>query len=272
MTTETIAAPDAVKSESHAPVADVKTETPTQETPTPETAKAEDGTEQVKPEEKELSPAEQRRKERNRERWREMQERQQNAERRAASAEAELAKLRNAPKLDRSQFEDPDEYLAALSAQKVRESFAGDHEAVAKSAREEAKQAVFEAWDAVRADARERIPDFDQYVNGDTPIHARMARPLVESEHAAEIAYYLGRNREEANQLAHDFETNPARALIRFGKLEAMVSKPAPKTHSSAPKPPPVLSGSSSPPAFDPKTASVSDMRAHLVRMKVIRA
>lgn len=269
--TEMIPASEAVKSESPAPVA-AETDKSAEQGTTPEAAKAADGAEaeKVETEEKELTPGELKRKERNRERWRERQERLENAERRAAQAEAELAKIRSSPKLDRNQFEDPDEYVAALSAQKVRESFAQDHETVAKQARQEAAQEVFRSWDAIKKEARQTMPDFDQYVNDDTPIHARMARPLIESDVAAEVAYYLGRNPEEAKALYEEFEFSPARALRKLGRIEAQVSKPSPKTHSSAPKPAPILSGSSSPPAFDPKSAGVSEMQAILRKAGIL--
>lgn len=265
-----IPAPEAVKSESPAPVAVETDKSAAQEENTPEAAQAADGTEPIETEKKEPTPGELARKERNRQRWQSMKEERQTALAEAARLRAELDRIRST-RVDPTQYDDPDDALAARTAQKVRESFAGDYEQQAQRHTARAEQAVVEAWSAIKDDARERMPDFDAVVTDSTPIHQRAAPFIVESEKAAEIAYYLGKNVEAARELYREFETNPARALIKLGQIEAKVSTAAPKSHSSAPKPAPVLSGSSSPPAFDPKNGSVSDMRAHLKRMGVIR-
>jgi hypothetical protein len=268
---ENVPAPDAVKSESTtpAPVAVETDKSATQDT-TPEAAKAADGSETIETEKEELTPGQLARKQRNQEKWRAMKEERFHALAEAERLRSELTRIRNT-KIDPSQYDDPDDALAARTAQKVRESFAGDYEQQAQRHTQRAQDAVVEAWSAIKDDARERLPDFDSVVTDSTPIHARAAPFIVESDMAAEIAYYLGKNVEIARDLYNEFERNPARALIKLGQIEANVSKPAPKTHSSAPKPAPVLSGSSSPPAFDPASASVADMRAHLKRAGVIR-
>jgi chromosome segregation ATPase len=270
MTTEMIPVPDTVKSESPAPVAVETDKSAAQDVTTPETAKAADGIEQLKPEEKELSESEKKRKERNRERWRMFNEQRQQALAEAARLRAENERLRS-NRIDYSAIEDPDERLATMSAQKVRESFAGDYEQQARTQQARAESAVVEAWSAIKEDARERMPDFDSVVTDTTPIHQRAAPFIVESEKAAEIAYYLGKNVEVARDLYNEFERNPARALIKLGQIEAKVSTPAPKPHSSAPKPAPILGGSGAPPGFDASKSSVSDMQQQLKKWGVIR-
>jgi hypothetical protein len=188
----------------------------------------------------------------------------------AARLRAELDRIRST-KVDVSQFDDPDDALAARTAQKVRESFAGDYEQQAQRHTQRAEQAVVEAWSAIKEDARERMPDFDSVVTDTTPIHQRAAPFIVESDKAAEIAYYLGKNVDVARDLYNDFERNPARALIKLGQIEAKVSAPAPKQHSSAPKPAPVLAGSASPPSFDPARSSVGDLQKQLKSWGIIR-
>jgi hypothetical protein len=267
---EMIPASEAVKSESPAPVAVETVTSASQDTSTPEAAKAADGSEQTETEEKkEPSPAEQARKERNRQRWQAMKDERLQALSEAARLRAELDRIRNT-KVDVSQYDDPDDALAARTAQKVRESFAGDYEQQAQRHTARAEQAVVEAWSAIKEDARERMPDFDSVVTDTTPIHQRAAPFIVESEKAAEIAYYLGKNVEVARDLYNDFERNPARALIKLGQIEAKVSMAAPKAHSSAPRPAPILSGSSAPPAFDPKTSGVSEMQAILKKAGIL--
>lgn len=268
---DVIPAPEAVKSESTpAPVA-VKTDTPTQDASTPEAPKA-DGSEQpeLHEEKKEPTPGEIARKERNRQRWQAMKEERQAALSEAARLRAELDRLKSTS-VDYSNIEDPDEALALRTAQKMREMSAETYDQQVKAQHKRANEAVVEAWSAIREDARERMPDFDQVVNDDTPIHPSAAPFIVESEKAAEIAYYLGKNPDVARDLYVDFERNPAKALIRLGQIDAKVSAPASKPVSSAPKPAPILSGSASPPAFDPASAGVSDMQAMLRKVGVLR-
>lgn len=271
----TVPSPDAVKSEPDpAPAAD-KPETSAAET-TPDAQKADgESAEQTAAKgepspEKEPTPGEIARKERNRQRWREMKHERETALARAVAAEAELHRIKNA-RVDYSSIDDPEEALALRTAQKLRESFAGEHEATAQQARQQAETALFEAWDTIKSDMRERVPDFDSVVTKDTPIHARAAPFIVESDRGGEIAYYLGKNPDVAQSLYRDFDTNPARALIALGRIEAQLSKPEQKAASRAPKPVPTLSGSASPPGFDPGTASVDDIASHLKKAGVIR-
>lgn len=220
--------------------------------------------------EKELT-AEERKRERNRERWREMNRTRDEALRRAQVAEAELQRIKSNPQRDYSQFQDPDERLAARTADMVRQSMAPDHEAQAAQMRAESDRAMREAWRIAQDDARARIPDFDQVVNDRTPIHQRAAPFIVESEKGPEIAYWLGKNPDAARDLYHKFESQPAQALLELGRIEARLSAPPPKTVSSAPKPAPVLNGGVSPLGFDPGKSGVDDFAAQLEKAGIIR-
>jgi len=260
-------APDAVKPETPSPAPAV-TEQKSAETTTPQPIEAAGTEEQQKPAAEE-SPdkqptAEDRKRERNRERWRQMNQARDDALRRAAAAEAELARIKSGQQPDFSQYQDPDERLAARTAHMVRQNMAGDHETQAKVAREEAQRAMAEAWNVAREDARSRIPDFDQVVTDRTPIHQRAAPFIVESEKGPEIAYWLGKNTDAARELYQRFESNPAQALIELGRIEARLSTPPPKPVSTAPKPAPVLNGGVSPLGFDVHSASVDDVAAML--------
>lgn len=270
--TTTAPASDAAKSaELPAPAAETP-DSAAVKSVTTDAAKAADGTSENQTpdlEKKEPTPGELARKERNKQRWQAMKSERQQALQEAARLRAENERLlRSTP--DYSQIQDPDEALAARTAHKVREMTASDRDVDIQRHQAQAEAALFSAWDAIKEEARAAMPDFDAVVNERTPIHPRMAPVLVESEMAGELAYYLGKNPQEANSLAHMFETNPARALVEFGRLEAKVSKPAAKAVSQAPKPAPSLNGSAAPPAFDPAGSSVADMRAHLKRMGVI--
>ena len=215
--------------------------------------------------------ADDRRRERNRERWRQMNQTRDDALRRAALAEAELARIKSGQTPDFSQYTDPQEQLAARTAHMVRQNMAGDHETQARVAREDAQRAMAEAWNVAREDARARMPDFDQVVTNQTPIHQRAAPFIVESEKGPEIAYWLGKNPDAARDLYQKFETAPAQALIELGRIEARVSAAPPKPVSTAPKPAPTLNGGVSPLGFDIKTASIEDTAAMLRKAGLIR-
>lgn len=221
-------------------------------------------------EKKEPTPSELARKERNRQRWQQMKQERQEALQRASWAEAELARIKNS-RLNLADVTDPDEALALRTAQRVREMSAGDQEARAAQERARADQALVEAWNATKDDMRARVPDFDQVVTDQTPIHKHAAPFIVESDVGGEIAYWLGKNPDAARNLYQQFETNPAQALVELGRIEARVSAPALKAVTKAPKPAPTLSGVASPPSFDVGSASVSDVATELRKAGIIR-
>lgn len=215
------------------------------------------------------------RQERNKQRWQEYKAAKEVIPARLQLLERELAQLKSAPPPDLSQITDPGEEIAERAAWKIRQQSAQDKSAAIDSERQavafEQQQKMLAAWDEARADARERIPDFDQVVNDRTPIHQRAAPFIVESEKGAEIAYWLGKNPQAAQALYSQFETAPARALVELGRIEARVSAPAAKTVSTAPKPAPILNGGVNPLGFDVGKASVNDVAEQLRKAGIIR-
>jgi hypothetical protein len=280
MTDITIPAPAAVSPEptTTTPAAPAVTATPdisaeptTPQAPTPAGTTDQQPAATTESLEKQPTEAELKRKERNRERWRQMNQTREDALRRAQAAESELYRIKTAKAPDFSTFTDPQEELAARTAHKVREMSAGDHEANARNLRADADRAMHEAWEVTKEDARARMPDFDQVVNERTPIHARAAPFIVESEKGADIAYWLGKNPDAARDLFNKFESAPAQALVELGRIEARLSAPAAKTTSTAPKPATVLNGGVNPLGFDASRAGVSDMAAHLRKAGIVR-
>jgi hypothetical protein len=223
-----------------------------------------------KPDEKEPTPGELARRERNRQRWQAMKQERHTALAEVARLKAENDRLRSNP-IDYSKIEDPEEALALRTAQKVKESFAGDYEHQAKQHQDRANDAMMQAWDAIKEEMRAKAPDFDSVVTDQTPIHPRMAPYIVDSDKGGDLAYWLGKNPAAAQDLFRKFESSPAIALIELGRIEAQLSAPASKPVSAAPRPAPVLSGGSNPPAFDAATASVSDMAGQLRKAGIIR-
>ena len=212
------------------------------------------------------------RQERNRERWQEFKAAKDYT---IKSLEAEVQRLRAKTAPDLTNIIDPDDVIAEKTAWKIQQSSVAEKEqalAVEREARAVAQQqAMNETWQDVIEDARTRLPDFDAVVTDKTPIHARAAPFIVESEKAGDLAYYLGKNPKEAAALYDQFETAPAKALIELGRLEARLSAPKAKTVSTAPKPAPVLSGGANPLAFDISRASVEDVAIQLRKAGHIR-
>lgn len=215
------------------------------------------------------------RQERNRQRWQEYKEAKAIVPARLASLEQEVARLRGNAQPDFSQIVDPNEEIAERAAWKVQQREQEKAEARLQAERDtaaaEQSRRLSAAWEESIEDARERIPDFDQVVTDKTPIHARAAPFIVESEKGADIAYWLGKNEKAAQDLFNKFNTAPAQALIELGRIEARLSAPAPKTLSTAPKPAPTLSGGANPLQFDQNRASVDDFAGQLRKAGVIR-
>lgn len=216
------------------------------------------------------------RAERNRQRWQEYKQAKEIIPQRLHLLERELAALKGAAPPDFAQITDPQEELAERTAWKVRQQSAQEREAVINQERQlaafEAQQKMSAAWMEQVAEARERIPDFEAVVMTDkTPIHQRAVEHIVESDVGAEIAYWLGKNPDEATRLYQAFETDPRRALKEFGRIEARLSAPPPKTTSTAPRPAPILRGGTNPLAFDANKATPADMEAHLRKAGIIR-
>ena len=236
---------------------------PRVEKPAGETEQDASGAE--KPEAKEeLTQGELKRRERNKERWQQMKE----TARRAESAEAELYRLKYTKQPDFSQIEDPSDELAERTAWKVKQSNA--EEQVVR-ARQDRVSSLAQSWNETTESMREKIPDFDAVVTERTPIHARAAQHIIESEKGGDIAYYLGKNPDAARSLYDKFESSPAQAFIELGRIEARLSAPKAKTVSTAPKPASTLNGGSNPMAFDPDKSSITDMQAYLRKSGVIR-
>lgn len=214
------------------------------------------------------------RQERNRARWQEYKEAKAIMPARLAALESEVARLRGAQAPDFSQIQDPTEELAERTAWKVRQQTAAEAEARLKEQKDaataETSAKLAAAWMEAVEDARERIKDFDSVVTDKTPIHARAAPFIVESDKSAEIAYWLGKHPKDAEALYAKFESQPAQALIELGRIEARLSAPEPKRVSTAPKPANTLAGGAAPLAFDGSKASVGDMQSWLKKAGVI--
>ena len=142
-------------------------------------------------------------------------------------------------------FQTYDEYLAALAAHKSGAEWdrrqKNEIEGQTKAERErlqrlqdERKQAMAESWTGQVEEARTRYADFDTVFDDRVPVTDFMAEIIASSDVGADVAYYLGTNRQEAAQIAR---MQPYEAARHLGRIEARAMSPTPQRHSEAPAP-----------------------------------
>lgn len=168
------------------------------------------------------------------------------AKREAEALRRQIQELKggNDPAPTREQFRDFEEWQAALAAHTVMSKMTArdeariekqvqEREAAQMQAAQKAKQALAEQWVDQVADARGRYADFDQ-VAFTAPISDGVAEMVAQSEIGADLAYYLGKNRDTALRIS---QLSPVEAARELGRLEATLSRPRPPTQTQAPDP-----------------------------------
>lgn len=143
-------------------------------------------------------------------------------------------------------FDDYTEFVAAKAvwrhAQQAAERDANEAgteaEAIRKRAeaiRHQEEQYVAQAWGDQVNDARQRYADFeDVALNPSVPITTSMAEIIRTSDMGADLAYYLGKNKAVAADIA---KMQPIEAARAMGRIEAQISAPRPRTETKAPDP-----------------------------------
>ncbi|MFV1627949.1 hypothetical protein [Phaeobacter sp. JH203A] len=172
------------------------------------------------------------------------------AQDRAARLQAELDRVKGVES-DRpspDNFHDHDEYLAELSAykaeQRMKDRQVKDLEREAEESTRQTQELhqreVEEALGNLAAqfdDARSRYADFDAVARDTTlPINENMAYFMGLSENGADVAYFLGTNRD----LAADLARMPAPELagaMRMLERTVKAQSPRPRTTTTAPDP-----------------------------------
>lgn len=216
----------------------------------------------------------------------ELRSKAREAEARAAAAERALSAIETSrqpepkpepapvdmPRPDRGQFDTPEEYEAAItewaSERAINRAMAQfqrqdaerrqqqEREAAEARAREEA-QKIGEEWEKRRAAFTEQMPDYAEVAESDDiPVSEAMGRAILTAENGPEIAYYLGKNPDEARRIAamvtpgvtyprgHEFAGFPVpdfqKQFFEMGKLSAKLASESAavvKKPSNAPRP-----------------------------------
>lgn len=153
-------------------------------------------------------------------------------------------------------------YNAAVVAQAARIAEQKAAEIAEQKFREREQQQTQQqrqqSWQQREADFAKATPDYrDVAYDPSVPISREMAEVIAESSVGPAIAYYLGKNRDEAAQIAGMGPLAAARAL---GRIEARLeSKPVSQPVSKAPPPPPKVEASEEPVEKDPEQMSVAE-------------
>lgn len=163
-----------------------------------------------------------------------------------------------APKLE--QYNSIEEYLDALADHKASQKFdhlAKEREAKESQTRQQQEVAkLHESYTKQTEQARQAYGDFDDVVQDpDLPISQAMAEAIMRSTNGADVAYYLGKNPDQAARIA---SLDPFSAAVEIGRIAATVVRPQPRKASSAP-PPIQPVGARATPVTDPDKMSADE-------------
>lgn len=147
---------------------------------------------------------------------------------------------------DPAQFDNYSEYLDALAKFNDNEGKQDKPKDPPKSEQQEGTDPEFtEALEEVQAsfaDSASKYADFNEVVTApDVPITPEMVKALAETDDPAALAYYLGKNKEEAARIAG---LKPLAIAREFGLIEAKLAKQPRKSVTQAPDPITPVSGS----------------------------
>lgn len=163
-----------------------------------------------------------------------------------------------APKAE--QFSSYEDFLEAKAEWKAEQKVAEVLSRQAESNKRQSAQAeqskLQQSWEKRVDEAIGIYDDFEEVaLSPDVPITDTMSQAILRSEKGADVAYYLGKNREVAAQIAG---MDPLSAAIAIGRIEATLARPAAKKATGAP-PPINPVGSRSAPAKDPEKMSTEE-------------
>lgn len=160
------------------------------------------------------------------------------------------------PRPARDAYDDPDAYDADLEAWGIREGerkvaatqaetkaaedrAAADAAAQAERDAREAELAQLHGeWGDRRAAAVEKYPDYAEvaeaaFEDGGPEISEAMAAAIIQDENGAEVAYFLGKNVDEASRIAKI--KSPFAQMLAMGKLSERIANPPRRARPSAP-------------------------------------
>lgn len=148
-------------------------------------------------------------------------------------------------------FDTHAEYVEALTTWTVKQNLKEAEDVKKAEADQKVRQTKATEWTKRVAVAREVHDDFDDVMQATVPVSPAMREVIVDSEHGAEMAYFLGKNPDEAHRIA---QLSPIAAAREMGRIEAkfgQATSGAPAGKPVAPKPKPIapISGNGATPS-----------------------
>lgn len=227
-------------------------QTEVEQTEAPEAAESTEGQTNDQPAEgeqpeDEISPSKARRERRKAELER-LRQSEAEANAKLQEYEQRRAKIEQAAKANQppkeSEFADYNDYLMAAGAyhaaknwdeRQIRETDEqiNAHKQQLTAVQQQQRAEVAQNWAAQVAEAKAKYADFEQ-VAFTAPISDDVAEMIAGSDQGADVAYYLGTNRQEAERISRLPPMEKARAL---GAIEARLSVAPPVTQTKAPAP-----------------------------------
>lgn len=113
-----------------------------------------------------------------------------------------------------------EDYIEALTDWKMEQREQQKIQAEAQRAETERQQAVLSSWNDQMSAAREKYEDFNEALSDQVPIYTGVQMALMEMDNGAEVAYYLGKHRDKAEEL---MKMSQARAMAEVGRLSAEI-------------------------------------------------
>jgi molecular chaperone GrpE (heat shock protein) len=193
---------------------------------------------------------------------------QREAERREAAALARAAELEK--KLQQPPANAPLEEIDRYERRKDLVDWRVDElRSEAADARNNAVEAAYEKF-AARAEAvADRIPDLiERFSDPNLPVSQIMGEFVADSDRGAEIAHFLADNPREAARIK---SLSDAQQGVALARLEARFVAPPVRKVSTAPTPPPSVTGNSASSSRTADEFSVAEMQSHLKKKGVLR-
>lgn len=157
-------------------------------------------------------------------------------------------------------FPDYGDFQRAQAKHAAQEALAEHSANTAKEYETRVQEAMKADWAERVSDFKERAPDFDAVVgNPNLPITPAMADTLLHmDDDGPALAYYLGKNPQEAARLA---SLSPSVAAIQMGRMAERLKAPPRRTASSAPPPVGPVTGGGGSTEKDPEKMSFAEYR-----------
>jgi hypothetical protein len=138
----------------------------------------------------------------------------------------DVQSLTGDPKPVRGNYDDPDMYTESLAQWSAREAVrtyqAQQAEQSTKAKVNDEFQTVVKTWETGRTKAIESYPDYEEVAeNPDLPIANHVAFAIARHTKGHDIAYYLGKNPDEAKRIS---EMSPVESAMAIGSIGEKIS------------------------------------------------